>query len=298
MAMKHINIKSVINILGILCLLSLSLLKINLANAMEMKTDKDPNLKTSRDSGTIGEKKTLQGEKSYLDPKTGITYNIYKVGTFVTPKIFGNIAYFGPNIGYNFRLACLNWKYKISAYWSSSDDTIDRVGFLVSLKSPDSTILIETKEVDMAVFAPLDILPTEEQIKIEQAKGYVEDPFGGEERILAAKQAIKWILNNDLDDYNAINNSIKFSLEQISTHAFVKTEIEVFSKKDNTTKKCVIWALNCRGYRFGGKRQAETWLCQVISDGSAYSDAMANAYAILKTFKFDKDRNVYPDLKD
>lgn len=275
----------------------------NLASAMESATS----MKDSRDTGIIGERKTIQGEKVYYEESTGITYHVRKRGTFVTPQVIDDIAYFGSyqqgyptSLGYSFRLSCLNWKYSIVAYWSSPDVTKERVGFSVDLESPDKKTAIYIKEVDIPVSGVLATFPNQKQLDALQLKTYVEDPFLGDERILAAQQAIRWILDRERDNHEARDSSISFTSEQIGNYVFVKTEADIFSKKENVIKKCVIWALNFRGARLKKNesiRWMETWICRVISDPSNYSSAMAQARTIIETFKFDSGRNVYPDLK-
>ncbi len=301
MAMKLTNYKN--NIFVIAFIVFPCLLCFDLANAMGSGDD----LKMDRDSGIIGEKKTIDGEKQYYEESTGITYHTRKRGTFVTPKVIGDTAYLGSyqndhptSLGYSFRLACLDWRYNIIAYWSSPAVTEERIGFSVDLISPDKKILINIKELDIPIRGSLATSPTQEQLDAFQLKGYVEDPFIGNERILAAQQAIKWILDNEHDEYNVTEDMpIKFASEQIGNKVFVKVETDIFSKKENVIKKCIIWALNYRGSRLKGEenvRWMETWTCRLISDTSNYSSALDKMYGILETFKFDNGRNVYPDL--
>ncbi len=258
-------------------------------------------LKTLRDSGIIGEKKTLQKEKIYYEPNTGSTFHFPKGGTFVTPKVIGDVAYFDLS-GNSFKFACLGWKYSIKTYWSSPDVTEERVGFSVSLESPDKKIFIDLKEIDIPVSDSLFTPITQEQIDALQFKTYVEDPLIVNERILAAQQSIKWILEKGQDNYNVTDDMpIKFTSEQVGNKEFVKAEVDIFSKKENVGKKCLIWALNYRGYRLKNTenvRRMYTWICQVITNSSDYSSAVAKAHMILETFKFHSDSNAYPDLKN
>lgn len=276
---------------------SIGLLCLCLSNAIGSEAD----LKMYRDKGVIGEKKTLQEGKVYYEPTTGSTFHFPKKGTFVTPQVSGNVAYFDLNGMYNFRFECLNWRYSIAAHWSSPNVAEERDGFSVSLESPDRVTFIETKEVDIPTSGSLSTSATQEQLDAIQLKGYVEDSFINDERVLAAQEAVRWILDKNLDNYGIIDEPIKFSSENIGNKLFVKTEINVFSKKENIIKKYAIWALNCRGYRFKRKanvRWSETWICELITDSSNYSSAIAQVHMILETFKFDTGRNVYQDLKD
>ncbi|MBL7130494.1 MAG: hypothetical protein ISS45_03690 [Candidatus Omnitrophica bacterium] len=300
MGIKLINQNKIIGNFVITFIIFIGCLCLKLPDTMGSEAD----LKMRRDSGIIGEKKTVQGEKVSYDQTSGITYHVRTKGTFVTPKLVGDVAYFGldGNLGYTFRLNCRDWKYNIKAYWSSPVVTEERVGFSVSLESPDGGTFIDIKEVDIPAFAPLSTSPTREQSNIVQTKGkgYVEDPFLGDERILAAQQAIKWILDTSQDGYEVRGEPIKFTSEQIGNNVFVKAEIDIFSKKENLLKKRAIWALNYRGYRLKNEenaRRMETSVYQVISDHSNYSNAVAKMSTILETFKFDSGRNVYPDLK-
>lgn len=266
-----------------------------LSNAIGSEAD----LKMYRDKGVVGEKKTLQEGKFYYEPTTGSTFHFPKKGTFVTPQVNGNVAYFDLNGMYNFRFECLNWRYSIAAHWSSPNVAEERDGFSVSLESPDRVTFIETKEVDILVTGTLSTSITQEQLNAIQSKGYTEDPFVGEERILAAQQAVKWILDNGLDNYEVMSGMpINFGSENIGNKLFVKATVDVFSKKDNLTKKCTIWALNCRSYRFkkSNERWTETWICQLISDPIGYPSTVAKTHTILETLKFNPGRNIYPDL--
>jgi len=260
----------------------------------------EADLKMRRDSGIIGNKKTTQGAKEYYDDSTGITYNVRRKGTFVTPKVVGDVASFGldGNLGYTFRLACRDWRYSIKAYWSSPYVNEERDGFLVSLESPDSGIFIDIKEIDIPVSAQSSTSLTQEQLNIAQTRGYVEDPFLGDDRMLAAQQAIKWVLGQE--GYEIRGESIKFTSEHIGHKVLTKAEIDIFSKERNIMKKCAIWALNYRGYRLKNQenvKRMETSVYQAISDHSNYANAVDKMVAILETFKFDDGRNVYPDLK-
>lgn len=295
MVTNFIGYKAVINFVIVIFIIFFSLLYLNQTDAMGSGDE----LKMERDTGIIGEKKTLETGKTYYESKTGSTFQFPKRGSFVTPRVIGDTAYFGSDkgLGYSFNLDCLDWRYSIIAHWSSPNVTEERVGFSVSLESPDKKIFVGTKEIDITAS---DRLGTPSTIESFQSKTYIEDPFVGNERILAAQQAIKWILEKGLDGYKiSSDDPVKFNVENIGGKQFVKTEVNVLSDSGYTTKKCTIWALNFRGYRL---RRAENlrwmgvWICQVISDSTDYSNALAKAYRILKTFEFDRSANVYPDF--
>lgn len=298
MAMNFTDCRVAINFLISIFLALSSLLCLNQTKAMGSGDD----LRMERDAGIIGEKKTLEAGKTYYEPKTDSTFQFPHRGSFVTPKVISSTAYFGSDrgLGYSFNLDCLDWRYNIIAQWSSSDVTEERFGFSVTLESPDKNIFIGVKEINIPVSGQL---ATSTAIEVFQLKTYAEDPLIGNERILAAQQAIKWILEKGLLDGYKISSdeTIRFSVEDIGNKQFVKTEVNVFSNKEYTAKKCTIWALNFRGYRLRrmeNVRWMETWVCQIISDASDYSSALVKAYRILETFKFDAGGNVYQDLKN
>lgn len=289
MAMKLTDNRRVISFSFSIFVLFIGLMCFGLANAIGSGDD----LKMDRDSGIIGEKKTIQGEKVRFDESTGITYHVRNKGTFVTPKVISDIAYFGSyqagystSLGYGFRFPCVGWKYSIIAYWSSPDVTKERVGFSVSLESPDKKIFVDVKEID---------IPMSEELVASLTSA---DSFSDSERIIAAQQTIRWILDRSQDKYGLTDKSIKFTREQIGSKEFVKGEVEVFSRKENAVKKCVIWALNYRIYKFRDRSWMENWVCQVVSDLADYSSTVAKTQMILETLKFDHGKNVHPDLMD
>lgn len=262
-------------------------------------------LKELRDSGVIGEKKTVEDPRiaSHCNPKTGAISNVYRRGSsLVTPRVIGDMVYFGldpysPNsrsqLGYSFMSKCMGWKYDIKAYWSSADVTEERTGFSVSLESPDDKTFIDIKYIDIPVIPPLSTPATQEQLNILQTQTYVEAPFVGEERILAAQQAIKWLLTKGSDNYEISKDyAINFSTEKIGNKEFVRAEADVFSKEENVMKRSVVWALNDRGIRLQSMenvRWMETLICQVVADESDYLSAAAKAHMILETLKFNYD---------
>lgn len=293
MVMKHINITNRYFFIALIIFVNLFCTK--LTSVM------GDDLRTHRDSGVIGEKKTIEEAKIYRDKITGATYQFHKHGTFITPRVIGDVAYFNLNYDYSFNFKCLNWKYNLKAYWSSADAE-ERTGFLASLVSPDKKTVIDVKEIDVPVNLSLATMPTQEQLNILQSQSYVEDPFVGDERILAAQQAIQWVLDKNLDGYEITSDGrpVKFTIEHINNKDFVKTEINVFSKKENITKKCVIWALNRRGYRLrdANIRRMYTWICQVISDPSVYSDIAFKARMIPETLDLNPVRTFFADTKE
>lgn len=280
----------------IVLIVLISLFYCRLGGAME---NLDDVLKWDRDAGIIGEKKTIYTDYDNFAVKI---YRDVKKGTTVTPKVINGIAYFGLNggLGYTFNLNCLDWRYNIKAHWSSPDVKEERTGFSVNLESPDKKTFISTKEIDIPARPPLSTPTKQNQYDTIQLKGYIEDPFVGDERILAAQQTIRWILDKELDTYRVRGDSIEFTSEQIGNYVFVKTEVELFFKNEEIIKKCMIWALNFRGARLKNNenvRWMETWICQIISDSLNYASNIVKAHVILETFKFDSGRNIYPDLK-
>jgi len=199
---------------------------------------------------------------------------------------------------YNFNFKGLGWPYRLQAYWSGADGTphpdvtADRVGFWVQLESPDKTTVIQTQEVDIPVTASLTTPLTPAQLEVLQHQTYVEDLFIGEERLLAAQQALTWLVEQGWREYRALTATpLQFTIEQIGDKTFVRTELEVVTKGTQATKKCVLWALNLRGYRLKGTeniRGMETWICWVISAVPDYQDLAGQARTILETLAFNR----------
>jgi len=253
-------------------------------------------MKLNRDTGVIGEKKTTHGRRESYDQKTGITYVRHK-SSFVTPVVVGDTAYFDLDV-YKFNFSCLGWPYSLQAYWSGVngasgwDVNANRAGFFVRLESPDENTIIETIEVDIPVDAPLLTTATPEQAQALHHQTYTEDPFLGEERFVAAQQAITWVLKQGLLKYQAITDTpLRFMVEPIGEHTFVKTEVEVIDQKAQVTKKCVLWALNLRGYRLQGAediRKMETWICSIIGDAPDHASLAAKARMVLETLTFNR----------
>ncbi len=291
MVTKHINITNRYFFIALIIFVKLF--------CVELTSAIGDDYKTYRDSGVIGEKKTLEEAKIYRDKITRATYQFHKHGTFITPRVISDVEYFNLNYDYSFDFKCLNWKYNLKAYWFSGDVGEDRTGFLASLVSPDKKTVIDVKEIDVPVNLSLATVLTQEQLNILQSQSYVEDPFIGDDRILAAQQAIQWVLDKNLDGYAVTSDGpIKFTLEQINNKVFVRTDVDVFSKKENITKKCVIWAVNRRGYRFKDEenvRRMYTWICQVISDSSVYPDIVLKARMILETLDLNPVRTFFAD---
>ena len=289
MVIKHTNITNKYFFIAFAIFVNLFCIKLTNAISDDMRT--------YRDSGVIGEKKTTKEAKIYRDKITGATYQFHKHGTFVTPRVVGDTAYFNLSYDYAFYLKCLNWKYTLKAYWFSGNVGEERIGFSVNLASPDKKTFIDVKEIDVPVNSSLAPLLTQEQLNILKSQSYVEDPFVGNERVLASQQAVKWILDKGLDGYGVMNDkSIKFTLDHAGDKEFVRTEIDVFSKKENITKKYVVWALNLRGYRLKRDekvRRMYTLLCQVTTDSSNYLSSVANAQMILETLNLTPAKKMF-----
>ena len=254
-------------------------------------------MKLHRDSGVIGEKKTVQGEKHSYDTSTGITYRVHRRGTFATPQVIGDVAYLGSarypsTLGYGFKFNCLGWQYDIREYWFGADGTpnpdvtTDRVGFWIRLESPDKTTTVETKivDIDIPLTGPLAILPTPEQVELLQRQGDVGDSFIREKQLAIAQQAMTWLVNQGWKEYRVLRDApLRFTADQVGGKTFVRTELEVLDQQTQTPKKCVMWALNLWGFRLG----KETWICYVIGDTPDYASLAAKVHVVLESLKID-----------
>ena len=212
--------------------------------------------------------------------------------------VVGDTAYFDLDVyKFNFKNG-LGWPYRLQAYWSGADGTphpdvtADRVGFWVQLESPDKTTTIQTQEVDIPVTASLTAPLTPAQLEVLQHQTYVEDPFIGEERLLATQQAVTWLVEKNWKEYRlSPDTPLRFTVERIGENTFVKTEFEVLAQETQATKKCVMWALNLRGYRLKGTeyiRGMETWICYVIGEAPNYQNLAGQARMILETLAFNR----------
>jgi hypothetical protein len=253
-------------------------------------------MKLHRDSGVIGEKKTVQGEKDSKDASTGIIYRVHRRGTFATPQVIGDVAYVGSaryptTLGYGFRFNCLGWRYQIQEYWFNAngtpnpDVTADRVGFWTRLESPDHSIIVETKivSIDIPLAGPLATLPTPEQVQLIQRQGDVGDPLIRENQLAVAQQAVTWLVNQGWEEYHVVTDApLRFTADQASEKTFVRTEFEVLDRKTQAPKKCVMWALNLWGFRLG----KDTWIGYVIGDAD-YASLAGKVRMILETLKID-----------
>lgn len=278
MRMKHINITNKVLFIAIFVLFNLFCIK--LPNAIS------DDMRAYRDSGIIGEKKTIQEVKTTHYKNTGITYQNYKGRSFVTPIVDGNIAYFNVNYEYAFSFKCINWEYSLKAYWYNGDVGEERTGFALNLISPEENAIIDIKEIDVPVISSLATRPTEEQLRILRSQSYVEDPVIGEDSILAAQQAIRWILKNE-HGFSG-NEPIQFIKEQKNNKIFVKAEIDI------GLKKCTIWALVRRGYRLendANKRRMYAWICKVITNSSV--DSNNQMQMIFETLDFNPAESLF-----
>ena len=294
MGMKHIHIKEFCGIREMVLILALLVACLDNARGDDMAD--------YRDSGVIGEKKTTTGEVTTTHPSGATITSLTGGRKTITPVVNDDVAYFDLNGDYSFHFSCPNWKYKIESFWSNPDANQERTGFSVALIPSQESSFIEVKELDIILQSPLNTEPTTEELNSIQRNGYVESPLQGEERNLAAKQSIQWIINNGLDGYFFNNNEhVEFSVQSLGNKEFIKAELNVLSKGESGTQKCTIWALNERGYRFrngNNLRRVETWVCLVISNGSDFSDFVSQAKMIPETLEFNSGRNVYSDLKN
>ena len=254
-------------------------------------------MKLHRDSGVIGEKKTVRGEKHSYDASTGITYRVHGQGTFATPQVIGDVAYFGSaryptTLGYGFRFNCLGWRYQIREYWFNADGTpnpeatADRVGFWIRLESPDKTSTVETKiiSIDMPLAEPLATLPTSEQVELMQRQGEVGNSLIREKQLAIAQQSVMWLVTRSWQEYHLLTDTpLHFTIERIGEKTFIKTEFEVLTQESQVPKKCVMWALNLWGYRLG----KDTWVCYVIGEAPDYESLAAKVHMILETLQID-----------
>ena len=94
MAMKHINITNRYSLVALIIFVNLFCIQLTSAIGDD--------LRTHRDSGVIGEKKTIASPEVSRYKNTGITYQVHRSGSFVTPKVIGDVAYFNLNYDYSF----------------------------------------------------------------------------------------------------------------------------------------------------------------------------------------------------
>ena len=251
---------------------------------------RDP-LRSDRDSGVIGEKKTIRPTKVQYEESTGSTFRFADKGNFATPQVIGSVAKFDSGAAF-FEFGCLDWKYRTQNYWSSADETAERIAPAVNLESPDKQTLVYVHLVDLPVGPPLDAHSmTQEQERIAQEEGSVYDPFVGEESLVAAQQAVKWYLSQNLNGHIVSEKGMPthFVTENISGKEFVKVEFDVLDKKKNLTKKGIVWACNYRAFWLhNGNRHIWTWICQIITDSSEYPSVIAKARQIPETAEFKK----------
>ncbi len=245
-----------------------------------------------RDSGVIGEKKTLRPLKIYHEEKTGSTFRSPDKGNFATPQVTGGVARFDLG-GDPFEFECLGWKYHIQNHWSNADATAENIGHSAHLESPDKKTLIHVSSVDLPILPPLNTHSmTPEQKQTAQEKRVAEDPFIGNESRMIAQQAVKWYLNQNINNYivSEKDTPVHFTTENINGKEFVRTEFNVLNKKQNAVRKAVVWAYNYRAFWLSddGKRHAYTWICQIITDPSEYSNVIAKARQIPETAEFKK----------
>lgn len=261
-----------------------------------------------RDRGIIGESKTRRGKETFRDAKTGITHHMHMRGaTFVTPEVTKDIAYFDVEHEYTFLFRCLNWKYYIeSGYLNTTEEDhinwaiANKVlfGWQIDLESPTKDIFISTKRINLPVSNQLNTALSKQQIDEVLREGVVSDPCLGGERVLAAQEAIKWTIREDLSGYTMVSTFEPiFSIEKIGNKEFIKTIVDI---TDGTKrKKGSIWALNYWAYRNKPeKRRVVVWVAKIICDLEKFQEATEQTYMIFETLQFPKDnQGVYPDLK-
>jgi len=270
-----------------------------------------------RDSGVIGEEKTLRPLKVYHEETTGSTFRTPDKGNFATPWVTDNAAKFKLG-GKTFEFECLGWKYRIQDYWwkwasSSTNAPAENLGHSAHLESPDKKTLVHVSSVSLPVYPPLNrhsLTPEQERMlqktredpfirggtpegiqeQMKQKQPFIEDPFVGEESRKVAQQAVEWYLNQNVNGFfvSEKDKPIRFITEHISGKEFVKAEFDIWNEKENFSRKSLIWAFNHRGFwsAYDGKRRAYTWICQIISDPSEYSSAVTKARQIPETMRF------------
>lgn len=244
-----------------------------------------------RDSGIIGEKKTLKPLKIYHDKATGSTLRSVAKGNFATPQVAGSVAKFDSGAAH-FEFNCLGWKYRTQNYWSTSDSIAGRITRSVELESPDRKILIRVSLVELPVSSALNMhAMTLEQERILQKWGLAEAPLAGKESLIAAEQAVQWYISHDEDGLVVLekDKSAHFETETINGKDFVKTELNISNKKTNAERKSLLWAHNYRSFWWhDGKRYISSWICQIITEPSDFSITIAVARQIPETAEFKK----------
>lgn len=249
----------------------------------------------NKDKGVIGDKRTRAEKKVYYDQKRDTTYIFpSKNRTFVTPVVIDDVAKFKFDGEYAFDFLGIGWSYRVQSGCLDIEQK-NRLGWVVELQSPDKKDIIATKELDLPAEYSLNTVPTEEVVSVLPKAA--KDPFIGEERILATKQAIRWVLSNDLGNYSVINNAtINYATEIISNKEFVKTEVDI--SDGSRIRKCIIWGINLWGYRNKPEeRKMIVLMIRVITEPDNLSSALSKAHTILKTLSFKNNQCAYSDLK-
>lgn len=256
--------------------------------------------KTLRDSGIIGERKTLEAENVKQDYATGISYQRHKHGSFVVPMVIDGRAYFNLNYRYSFYLRCMDWSYQLKAYWFKGEMGKEREGFSVKLVSPSKKVSIIVSQIDVFLMGALATTPTQEHHLILGKQTYVEDPLIEMEMRSAGEQAITWVLRN-LDGYTLLATEVPtFTMESINNQDFVKAEVNVTTLKDGSQRKALLWALPFRGYRLQGEesmRRMHAWVCVVLAEPEEYDGAVALARMIPETLDWEPAKKLFSKRK-
>lgn len=252
----------------------------------------------SQDQGIIGDKKTKAQERVYHDAIIGANYHLRRKGTtYITPVVVNDIAHFEFDFEYSFDFICSGWEYNIKSGIMNIGRK-ERFGYVINLESPDRNTFIGIKKLDLIAGEPLNTQAKEKQPELLPKKA-IDDPFVGEERILATKQAIEWLLHNDLGEYKVTSNFFDYDEVIINNKNFVELKVDI---SDGLHKKrCIIWALNYWGYREGsGERRMLVWAAKIISSVSDFDAIINMTKMIPETLKFTTSRTrnqtVYSDL--
>ena len=255
-------------------------------------------MKSYKDEGVIGDKKTREGKIIVYDDKLGATHTfITKGATLVTPVVSDDVGTF-EFTEYKFDFSCIGWHYwveegglhKVGEPW---------VGFITKLEAPDKSVFITVKTIDLLAKNGLNTQPTQEQRTTSKQKAVDDLGMSEKERYLAAEQAIGWIIGVEFNNAARLN----IAPQDIGNKKFLKAEVDI-SDSNMNLKKCEIWALNYWAYREYERpenRRIITWVAIIKADPDvpATTDILQQTRGIFETLEFTKwNQAVYPDLKN
>jgi hypothetical protein len=149
-------------------------------------------------------------------------------------------------------------------------------GWIVDLESPDKRTRVHVKLVSVALSPAFSHPLTEEQIQQQRVAQDEQDREYQREEAVGIRVMSRYtppysdplsredrLLGRGVDGFKLAEGSpIEFSSEKVSNKEFVRAQADLYA--GNVRKKCLVWALNLRGYRLKEsptERRASTWIC-------------------------------------